>query len=346
VKGTIRTFLLAVLLFAFAPLAHGATLYVANTGTDGSGCGTSTTTQCRSISQAIALAVAGDTILVGPGRYGDLNRNGVLGDIAGEETGAPGCSCVLAINKNVIIISNAGAAVTIIDGRSVDVISNVLLITVGGEFGRPGKGFTVTETKYRDASGDFAAYGIALDVPVRGNQVVFTLFGANSSGTGIGTVNDAAIRIEGNQVTGYYVGIAGRGSATVSKNQVMNNFYGISATGGDVVGNVATANFTGIVLLEGTAHASTNAVYMNWDFGFGIQSPFSGVVTKNNIFANGSTNSNCGLVNDGVVGLNATNNYWGAASGPGAPPADKVCGSNATTSPFATKPFPVKPLKP
>ena len=44
--------------------------------------------------------------------------------------------------------------------------------------------------------------------------------------------------------------------------------------------------------------------------------------------------------------LKATNNYWGIATGPGAPPADDACGAGATTSPFATRPFVVKPLKP
>jgi len=58
---------------------------------------------------------------------------------------------------------------------------------------------------------------------------------------------------------------------------------------------------------------------------------------------------NCGLENNGVIGLTATNNYWGVAAGPGAPPADNVCnfsGGTTTTSPSATKPFLVKPLKP
>ena len=44
---------------------------------------------------------------------------------------------------------------TMIDGRSVDVIQNVFLPTNGGEFGRPGKDFTVTETAQRDGSGNF-----------------------------------------------------------------------------------------------------------------------------------------------------------------------------------------------
>jgi hypothetical protein len=160
---------------------------------------------CRSITQAVELANPGDTILVGPGRYGDLNRNGTLGE-PGEELGyltpPASCSCVLQIEKRVIIISSGGAAATMIDGRSVDVIQNVFLTTVGGEFGRPGKGFTVTGTKSTNG------HGIVLDAGdvwlVRGNQVIYKhISSGESTGTGILTVNTAAVRIEGNQVTGW-----------------------------------------------------------------------------------------------------------------------------------------------
>ena len=114
-----HAFVLAAILIATIPaLARGATRYVADTGTDGPACGLDAATACRSITQAIALAAPGETILVGPGRYGDLNRNGVLGDIAGEETGSHACGCVLSINKTVIVISSAGTAVTTIDGSS------------------------------------------------------------------------------------------------------------------------------------------------------------------------------------------------------------------------------------
>ena len=354
---SVSTYILAaVLALALPPLAHGATLYVANTGDDWPFCGAATTA-CRSITWAISLAVAGDTIIVGPGRYGDLNRNGALGDILGEETGSPGCSCVLSINKNVIVISSAGAAVTMIDGRSVDVISNVLLITNGGEFGRPGKGFTVTETAFHDGF-RYHGNGIVLDsanVMVRGNQVVFTRRARfeGTEGAGILTVNDAPILIEGNQVIGWETGISGRGAATVSKNQVWHNENGIAVTGGSVAGNVATANLLGI-FVTGSSQVVGNAVYTNGvdsdGAGIFVYGSFSGVIAKNNLFGNPFGGGfDCGLVNNGVIGLAAKNNYWGVATGPGAPPADDVCnssGGTTTTSPFATKPFAVKPLKP
>ncbi len=331
--------ILAVALTLLPAFADAATRYVTDTGADGPACGSSAATACRSISQAIAVAAVGDTILVGPGRYGDLNLNGVPGE-TGEETGAPGCGCVIAINKNVIIVSSVGAAATVIDGRSMDVVTNVLLITVGGEFGRPGKGFTVTKTR---AS---TSYGIALDsanVLVRGNIVRGNYTASPTRGNvGILTVNDAPVRIEGNEVTNWHVGISSRGAATVSKNHAVGNVLGIAASGGSVAGNIATDNEIGIYLL-GTAKATGNAAYLNYDTGLAVDGPFAGLVTKNNMVGHF-----CAFSNYGTEEVEATNNYWGAPTGPGALPAGGACSGLAgiVTSPFATKPFTVKILKP
>jgi hypothetical protein len=135
-------------LLLIAPPAHGTTIYVASNGVDGSGCGT-LTSPCRSIGQGVANAMAGDSVVVGPGRYGDLNHNGILGE-PGEENPdvfSPGCGCVFALNKAVALTSSNGAAATVIDATSVAVGQNVLIITTGGEFGKPGKGFLVTNTE-------------------------------------------------------------------------------------------------------------------------------------------------------------------------------------------------------
>ena len=200
-----------------AATAFAATRYVRSLGTDTPICGVTTTTPCRSITQAIALAAPGDVISVGAGRYGDLNRNGILGE-PGEENGSPGCGCVVSLNKAVSVISYGGAAVTYIDGTTVDTNTTVLIITIGGEFGRPGKGFTVSGTARR---GDgFGGHGIVLDasnVMVRGNQVIFS--GGPTGATGILTVNFEPLRLEGNLVRGWPVGIESRGAAIVSKNR-------------------------------------------------------------------------------------------------------------------------------
>ena len=88
--------LVAALFLACVPAASAAMLYVANNGVDSGSCGPKTK-PCRSITQAIHNAAAGDHIIVGPGRYTG-------------ESGAPGCSCFVAINKRLILTSSDGAA--------------------------------------------------------------------------------------------------------------------------------------------------------------------------------------------------------------------------------------------
>jgi hypothetical protein len=329
-----------------SPATQAATLYVANNALDGAGCGTQAN-PCRSISRAIANAAPGDTIIVGPGKYGDLDGDGVIGE-PGEETGSPGCGCMLSVNKSVNLVSSNGAAATVIDATTVQSNTNVLLILNGGEFGRPGKGFTVTDPQ------PALGAGIAIDsanVKVRGNQVVSMLPG---HATGIYALGGGPIRIEGNQVVGYWdFGIWTEGTGkTVRKNQVSVrggggtvNIWagGDSAITGNIVTGVAGIFTDGIWAQEGSK-VTGNAAY-GTHTGVRIMWPFSGVITQNNLVG-----ASCGLVNLGQPGVDATRNYWGAASGPGPAPASSVCnnsGGTTTVTPFATAPFTVKaPVKP
>ena len=66
-----------------ASSAQALTLNVAMNGVDNDTCGKAGT-PCRTISQAVVNADAGDRILVGPGVYGDVNQDNNLLDI-GEE---------------------------------------------------------------------------------------------------------------------------------------------------------------------------------------------------------------------------------------------------------------------
>ena len=70
---------------------------------------------------------------------------------------------------------------------------------------------------------------------------------------------------------------------------------------------------------------------------------FTGVIQRNNVFGN---IGDVGLLNWGVLSLDATRNYWGAATGPGPDPADDVSnssGATTTTTPFSRTPFPINP---
>ena len=336
---TLASLFASTLLLALGASADAGSLFVANNGADGIGCG-SKTAPCRSITQAIANAQAGDRIVVGPGRYGDLDGNGTLSG-PGEESGAPGCGCLLAVNKPLSIASSDGAAATVIDAHTVDLLQNVLLITENATFGSPGKGFLVSGTANVDGK------ALVIDsnqVAVRGNQVVGPGITLHAD-AGIATVDASeTILIEANQVIGWDVGIDTMGSGkTVRKNQVALNRVGIAAGSDCVVeSNVVTGNGNGILNVGATTMAG-NAVRGN-PYGVVLDSPAT--IERNDFVGNGN-----GLWNQSNAAQDAGGNYWGAPSGPGIPPADSVhdeVGSGPTTAvPFATKPFKVKaPIKP
>src|SRR6185369_1185356 len=133
----------AALVFGSAPSAvDAATVLVANNGVDDGNCG-GKTAPCRTITRGIAVAGAGDTVLVGPGRYGDLNGDGLF-NAPGEETADLGnCDCVVAVNKPLKLLSRDGASATVIDIGSANLIG-VRLDANGVVFGKKGKGFTIT----------------------------------------------------------------------------------------------------------------------------------------------------------------------------------------------------------
>jgi len=189
-------------------------------------------------------------------------------------------------------------------------------------------------------------------VKIRGNQV----FGIHdNTGTGIRTVDAPEhVLIEGNEVIGFGTGInALGGNKTVRKNHVLLNGHGIEVTGpaSAIIGNVLAENGSGVVPSGGVTVGS-NAIYGSYSPGISVAPPFTGTIQKNDIVSSSLAVGPpyCGLDNSGVTGVLATNNYWGAPTGPGSRPADDVCnqsGGTTTVTPFATKRFKVKaPLKP
>jgi hypothetical protein len=334
---------LSMAAVVFSSHARADTWYVANDGVDGSGCG-ATTSPCRSIGQATANASSGDTIIVGPGIYGELNGSGVLGDAPGEEnpaTFSPFCGCVVGFEKPVNVMSSRGAASTIIDGRGLSAIQTVAILSSGMLFGKPGKGFTV----YATATPVSTGIGIdGTNVKVGGNQVIEGK--APAGGVGIKTIdNDAEIvSIEGNQVIGWGEGIQAFSSGkTIRKNVVSAAGNGIVAGGMSVVaGNVAVDNRGGFVL-SGATTAVSNAAIGNRLDGFLITGVFTGTFEKNNIVGNGDSGlGNCGLRTAPSSVLSLPNNYWGAPTGPGPNPADQTCGGTTMVTPFATNAFKIR----
>jgi hypothetical protein len=254
---------------------------------------------------------------------------------------------MVAVTRPVIVISSHGAASTVIDGTNSSAETNVLFITGGGgEFGRPGHGFTVTRTL------DLSSKGIeidSIDAKVRGNQVVLGA-GLVGGATGIDARNPSGpLLIEGNQVVGWVTGIHALGNGkTVRKNVVVDNSDGIVARDSTaVVGNVVTGNHEGIILSH-SATAIGNAVHGNLEGLVADSLSSAGRFERNNVLGN----TDCGLTNPFTqqVDVNAVNNYWGAATGPGVDPADDSCDEGSTTTlktPFATNPFRVSaPIRP
>ncbi len=355
-------------LFLASPFALSATLYVSNRGTDSPGCG-AIDLACRSISQAVLNAVAGDTILVGPGRYGDLDGDGVLGSV-GEELGSPDplVQGAVYVTKPLTILSIAGAEATRIDAaRARQAV--VELAADGIRFGDRGRGFTLvggqshglyTEGRFNiviagnSATGHpFAGFLLRPGGPMEvranfadSNSIGFWVIGdqptqvvnftgnfASRNQTGIQTGGIAPHRIANNDAsgnTGYGIGVSW-GAVRVINNQITGNRRGLQV------------NSTSDQPVRPTI-ARNNFVGNELSGLDVLMGPVGGTlrVFENNFFGNGS----CGVTNQSLQAftLDARNNYWGAPTGPSfQDPADEACVGNQPilSSPFSATEFAV-----
>jgi parallel beta-helix repeat protein len=330
--------------------AHGASakkaLHVQNNGVDSVFCGTESA-PCRSISQAISNATAGDEIFVGPGRYGDLDGDGILGE-TGEETGeiGSGCGCILNIDKAVTIQSTHGAAATVLDARnffaSGQSAAAVRISANGAVFGRPDHGFTLT-----GSAGNNGLVTAATRVTIAGNTSSgnaggFSIFGSQN-------VLSRNVAVANN---GHGFEMFGQSHTFRSNTAIGNNGEGFLVFGGQshaIQDNVSTANGVGFHVFSGSANLKSNSAVGNADVGILIGEGATASIGGSNIFGNGlvptqNQQTNCGLLNSSGNSITATNNFWGAATGGGADPADEVCDLSGSTAflPFAQKPFTVE----
>jgi len=337
-----RSLLSAVLsvsvLFSTLVAAHAvqaATLTVANNGLDSDTCGSSAA-PCRSISQAIAHASEGDTLVVGPGRYGDLNGNGSFGDPGDEDAEVGGgCTCMVKINKPLKLVSSDGAAVTVLDVGGAD-LGAVVIQADSVVFGKQGQGFTLAQARREglllQANNVTVVGNVAIGSGTNGNDA----FSIDGSGHAIS--HNVAL---GNARAGF--GVHGSGHV-VSDNVASGNRFGFDLTfSGQFTHNVASSNGDtgGIAVNARGLDIHRNAI--NGNEGRGIMVFSSDMpLTENNIFGNGTNEDNCGIINNTGTVLMAPNNFWGAATGPGPDPADAVCGGHpdlTLVDPVATKPF-------
>ena len=321
-----------------APL-DAATLHVANNGIDSDRCGTSNA-PCRSVSRAIVNAAVGDTIVVGPGRYGDLDGDGSFGG-PGEEAGPAGCGCMIEVNKRLTLQSSDGAGVTILDASLAE-LNGIVVHADGVTFGGGSRrGFTIVNARHEGLHVEGNGVTVAGNVAVGNGLSGFVAIAV--VGTGNIVADNAAIS---NANVGFQV----NGDGTVTGNVASANLEGfrINTTGQvQFTQNVASGNrtlgFSSVVGAGGVLEIRRNSFLGNRGLGISLFASPTGavtgtVITDNNIFGNGS----CGLQNNTGALVTASGNFWGAATGPGSDPADAVCNDASSTTvvePVATQPF-------
>lgn len=335
-------FVAAATVASWSSAAHAAgnaILHVENNGVDSATCGP-TNDPCRSISRAISNAHERDVILVGPGRYGDVNANGVLGEPGEEASPTGACFCMIAVTKRLTLLSRAGAAATILDigdsnGAPVSIKASHVV------FGGPFSGFTVTGSRLLG--------GLVIDAP-ENVSVTGNIAYSNGGADGFSAVSGTRHKLIGNLSTlnGHGFGIFS--TATFVKQNVATkniaNGFRVQSVDNLLVENHASGNGEWGFVLD----TSRQAVRRNSIVGNALEGIFVGLnvtriqADKNNIYGNGVSferPNNCGLGAAPGAQVDATNNFWGSATGPGPDPADNVCGSGITVRSFAARAFDV-----
>jgi Periplasmic copper-binding protein (NosD) len=332
------TSLLAVAIACLCSSAttEAATLQVANYGTDAPSCG-ERSHPCRSIGTAMANASDGSTIVVGPGVYGDLNGNSILGE-AGEEVDDP--AGLVVVRKTLTVVSSHGAGSTVIDSGAARAVTAVSIRASDVVFGRKNKGFTIL-----NGLGDGLRVEVgAQRVSIVGNVVLQARFTGFVFQGGAAVVRDNwALRLP----SGFY-GIAGSLAVlegNVAANDQNTGFAFIDVGGAVVRRNVANNNGVGFYFgftfptEPGLAEFSWNTITANRSYGVRIdaydvpEAGFTQSLHDNNVYGNGELFyggiRNCGLTvsnfSQWVLTLDAANNFWGAAT-PGGDPADAAGG--------------------
>jgi hypothetical protein len=366
------------------PFADGGRrFHVANLGSDAGSCGRRSS-PCRTITRAMSLARDGDTVLVGPGIYGDLNHDLDLSD-PGEEGTPESEPCVICVRKRLAIHAAEGPLVTVING--VLRPSVVTIFADGVTFGGIDKGFTfgsVFDTALRvEGAADVRVTGNVLSGNILGMfvraergpiHVIANYVAQARSAIQLDSRSPGYVILRRNIIVGcsnFGIQVAGDAPAVITDNSVTGCFGNGLVLGNDsrVSRNVFVANGVGVrvgalsssgfdapgIRLQDNLIASNQSV--------GILIVPSGAapdhrVHRNDIYANGVAATedpgagiripaNCGLVNGSGSDVKATNNFWGSSKGPGADPADNAGpGSGCDVAAGVTKvvPFASSPL--
>jgi hypothetical protein len=275
-----------------------------------------------SVGGSTAVDINGDEIVVRGNRFSDSSvgiQVGVATDVVIRDNSFD------AVNIGISVVSGEQ---TVIRGNQFGYSPTTAVDFLGGStgaivrenrtFGPSGSGFRINGTDHLffrnhvhgSPSGGFVTLGAPTNVVLQENVVV-------SSGS-----------------PAYYLQ---NGSGWIlERNAALHTnapgFYLDAGTTFVLTGNVAIGSTsTGIQINFGTDHVLTdNTAIQNGGAGLFFGSVGTGVtVNGGNTYGNGG--GSCGLDNSSGNTVTTDGVYWGAPSGPGADPADLVCGAGTVT---------------
>ena len=279
--------------------AAGSSWRVTNDGTDSGTCG-SASSPCRSISQAVENASAGDIISVGAGIYGNISGDGSFTHPGDEHpqlvprlrSGRSPDGCIVCITKPLKVLSLHGAAATIIVGTtSTTYPATVQISSPGVTFGNVGQGFTVTGGNAFGIYVDQDAIEAALqqNINIGGNVDIGD--GAGFAFNGLqfsdhpcpdpSCLATATVFFTNNQATANGTGFSFVDNAYAGTAAFKNNLASGGGTGFDVRSGFQSE--TGEAVGVGNVSVTGNIAVHN---GYGFSLAQTGAITGNSAFAN------------------------------------------------------------
>ncbi|MBM3758432.1 MAG: hypothetical protein FJW38_31225, partial [Acidobacteria bacterium] len=262
--------IITLITFVTATLLPAATLHVANNGTDSPECGP--INACRSIRQAIANAQVGADIVVGPGRYGDVNGNGVFGE-SGEEGYGPRdpCNCLIQVGKKVFIRSSKGARVTLIEGSPA---SRTFWVTATGAAIGAGSVAAATDSGFLLTNANTGVESTANSTTIQRNIAVKNNVGFKIGGSSV-TIRENEARV--NSDSGFVI-TSGSGRTVESNTATGNGAAGFSVSGdADTYEmNVSSANRWGFDVYATNSLFEHSSAVANLNFGVAFKTGASG----------------------------------------------------------------------
>ncbi|MCB0335334.1 MAG: right-handed parallel beta-helix repeat-containing protein [Bdellovibrionales bacterium] len=337
--------------------------YTANNGFDEAGCG-SKTNPCRSISLTISQATANDTVIVGPGLYGDTNKDGDTED-PGEENSLATDEAMISLPFPIKILSRDGARSTVIHEPGEKNYA-IYFKSDNATLGKKKKGFSITGgtkanifvegSRAKLVSSTItssAGFGVLVGCIPAANEQTETEFREFSSA---GKIQDTTIAFHSG--SGLYL-CDNTSDWKIQASEITNNaksgvvlrgsghkFLRTAIVDNSETGLIATnaANFSvskSVIIANGGAGASigdsggsefkNNSIIGN--VGQGIFFGGTHVSIKNcNVFGNqpinnaGGIDVNCGIFDNVSDNPAPDGSFWGLNTGPtNSEPADAYC---------------------